>query len=263
MSNKHQELKFDDIESCRLPGRVEEILFALDQERPDRSQIHVLDLGCGRGAHVFKLRQIGYSTYGIDVDPNVVRNGQKLFNDHGLDHSSIIKLVCPGSVWPFEDGFFDLVFSDQVFEHVSDLNGVIAEISRVTKAGGVSFHRFPAQFIRVEPHVFVPFVHWLPKIVLIRAVWLDIFYDRLPLWNGQERLGRKKRIHEFVEYLNRKTYYRSIDRYLRLFVKAGFTAKLDRPTGPSDWNLLSASKQRIKSKYYSTFISAEIIAVRC
>lgn len=175
MSNKHQSLQISEVESCRLPSQVEEILRCLNQARANRKDISVLDLGCGRGAHVFKLRQSGYSAYGIDVDANVISNGKELLNNYGFNHASIINLVHPRSVWPFKDHYFDLVFSDQVLKHVADLDGVLAEVSRVTKCGGISFHRFPAQWIRVEPHVFVPIVHWLPKIKFFRAFWISLF----------------------------------------------------------------------------------------
>lgn len=262
MSNKHQHLQISDVESCRLPSQLEEILRDLDKARPNRSAIRVLDLGCGRGSHVFKLRQCGYSAYGIDVDSNVILNGKMLYDDHGFDHASIIKLVHPGSAWPFEDQFFDIVFSDQVLEHVANLNGILAEVSRVTKHRGFSFHRFPAQYIPVEPHVFVPFVHWLPKINFVRAFWLSLFYGRLPFWHGQEGMRRKQRIRQFIDYLDKKTYYKSLDSQLDLFAKVGFFATTIRSTTPCDGNALSIIKRRIKSAYYSAFISVEIYAVR-
>jgi ubiquinone/menaquinone biosynthesis C-methylase UbiE len=262
MSSKHQHLQILDVESCRLPRQVEEILRDLDQTRRNQMDIRVLDLGCGRGAHVFKLRQSGYSAYGIDVDSKVISNGEKLFNDYGFNHAGIIKLVHPGSVWPFEDHFFDLVFSDQVLEHVADLDGVLAEVSRVTKIGGISFHRFPAQHILVEPHVFVPFVHWLPKISSFRAFWISLFYRRLPFWHGQDGMSRMQRIRQFVEYLDQKTYYRRLGSVLGLFDKVGFLATAIRPCTSSDSNALTFIKRRIKSAYYSAFISAEVLAVR-
>lgn len=58
---------------------------------------------------------------------------------------------------PFEDATFDLVISDQVFEHVQDQVRVFQEIYRVTRPGGHGMHIIPARYAPIEGHIFVPF----------------------------------------------------------------------------------------------------------
>ena len=64
---------------------------------------------------------------------------------------------------PFDDGEFGFVFSNQVVEHVADLDDVVAEVARVTASGGLGLHDWPGKWRPVEPHYGAPFVHWLPK----------------------------------------------------------------------------------------------------
>jgi SAM-dependent methyltransferase len=58
---------------------------------------------------------------------------------------------------PFEDGTFDFVFSQQVFEHVTDYPGTLAELRRVLKPGGAGVHIFPSRWKPIESHIYVPF----------------------------------------------------------------------------------------------------------
>ncbi|MDP8222097.1 MAG: methyltransferase domain-containing protein [Candidatus Lernaella stagnicola] len=45
-----------------------------------------------------------------------------------------------GRQLPFADGVFDLIVSNSVLEHVSDMSGVLAELHRVTAPGGCAWH---------------------------------------------------------------------------------------------------------------------------
>jgi ubiquinone/menaquinone biosynthesis C-methylase UbiE len=64
---------------------------------------------------------------------------------------------------PFEDASFDAILSNQVLEHVPDIEVVARELARVLKPGGMSLHLFPHLGVWREPHTRVPFLHWLSK----------------------------------------------------------------------------------------------------
>ena len=63
---------------------------------------------------------------------------------------------------PFEDNTFDLVISDQVFEHVLDQVATFRELHRVMRLGGHALHVIPAKYRPIEGHTFVPFGNLLP-----------------------------------------------------------------------------------------------------
>lgn len=98
----------------------------------------VLDYGCGAGRVVALLREAGINAFGCDV-----------FYEGG-DYSDVIfpaakpyVLRMEGERIPFEDASFDVVLSNQVFEHVPNLDAALSEISRVLKPGGVALNLFP------------------------------------------------------------------------------------------------------------------------
>jgi len=106
----------------------------------------VLDFGCGDGVNVNKIIAAGYSNvYGYDVIDCI---------SSSVDRSRI--RIDSNGLLPFENGMFDLVLSDQVFEHVIDQKKAFSEILRVLKPGGAAIHIIPAKYQLIEPHLKVP-----------------------------------------------------------------------------------------------------------
>jgi SAM-dependent methyltransferase len=70
---------------------------------------------------------------------------------------------------PFEDGAFDVVFSNAVIEHVGgeeEQRRFVAESLRVARR---AFVTTPNRWFPVEVHTRLPIVHWLPETVAHRA----------------------------------------------------------------------------------------------
>ena len=106
----------------------------------------ILDFGCGEGNLVKAFQELGYDAYGIDV-----------IDCPNLDEAHYAKIGFDPYVIPFEDGFFDYVFSTSVFEHVLNTDESLREIYRVLKHGGISTHSLPSRYRVIEPHIKVPF----------------------------------------------------------------------------------------------------------
>ena len=106
----------------------------------------ILDFGCGEGHLVKAFQELGYDAYGIDIIDCTL-----------LDSEHYFKLGFDPYVIPFEDGFFDYVYSTSVFEHVFNTEESLREIYRVLKPGGVSTHSLPSRYRIIEPHIKVPF----------------------------------------------------------------------------------------------------------
>ncbi|MER8479340.1 class I SAM-dependent methyltransferase [Mesorhizobium sp. M1163] len=115
----------------------------------------VLDLGAGAGivacmdfrGHVARI-------CGVDLDPRVTENP---YLDEGL--------VTDGRAIPYPDETFDVVFSDNVLEHLPDPNTVFAEVFRVLKPGGRYMFKTPNKthyvplISKLTPHRFHSFVN--------------------------------------------------------------------------------------------------------
>jgi len=70
---------------------------------------------------------------------------------------------------PFEDGAFDVVFSNAVIEHVGGREEQEQFAREVVRVGQRAFVTTPNRWFPVEVHTRLPFVHWLPEAAAHRG----------------------------------------------------------------------------------------------
>lgn len=70
---------------------------------------------------------------------------------------------------PFEDGEFDIVFSNAVIEHVGSRERQRQLVSEALRVGRRVFLTTPNRRFPLEVHTRLPFVHWLPDSLAHRA----------------------------------------------------------------------------------------------
>lgn len=92
----------------------------------------ILEIGGGTGYQAKRLTEDGYAVDSIDI-PDSNYAGQHEFPVQPYDGKNI----------PFPESSFDVVFSSNVLEHVTDLPYLQAEMKRVLKPGGVCVHLMP------------------------------------------------------------------------------------------------------------------------
>jgi len=94
----------------------------------------VLDIGCGNGEHLLRLRAIGWRCQGVEFNEKAVA----ICRQHGLDvHHGDIESA------GFSSESFDFVTANHLIEHVPDPHALMDEIARVTKPGGAVLIRTP------------------------------------------------------------------------------------------------------------------------
>jgi len=122
----------------------------------------ILDFGCGVGASVGALLDLGFDAYGVDVVELWGSDFEQYWHQRDRPPESLrqrlFKVDAENYRLPFDDGTFDFSFSDQVLEHVFNYETVFAELARVAKPGSFSVHRFPGPNSPVEAHIDVPLV---------------------------------------------------------------------------------------------------------
>ncbi len=86
----------------------------------------VLDLGCGKGRFAAHLEADGAEVIGLDLSAAMLAAAPRLARVRG----SARRL-------PFAPATFDAVVAVEVFEHLADVVGVLGEVRRVLRPGGV------------------------------------------------------------------------------------------------------------------------------
>jgi SAM-dependent methyltransferase len=117
----------------------------------------VLDLGAGAGnMSQMNFRGLTGLICGVDLDPRVVENPL-------LDEGR----VADAKNLPYDGNRFDVVFSDNMLEHLDEPRRVFAEVARVLKPGGVFLFKTPNKWhyvpiiARLTPHGFHQYLNRL------------------------------------------------------------------------------------------------------
>lgn len=98
----------------------------------------LLDAGCGPGTDTLILGEIvgpTGSVVGVDYDPEMIALAQQKAEAAGVS-GWVSHQTADGFALPFEDGSFDAVRCERVFQHVLDPQRMLSELIRVTRAGG-------------------------------------------------------------------------------------------------------------------------------
>lgn len=178
-----------------------------------RPGARVLDYGCGAGTTVVAGRNAGLDIYGCEVfyEGGSYREDARRSGLLG----TVIRELRDGRI-DFPDATFDVVMSNQVLEHVEDLDLVVDEVARILTPGGLFLSLFPDDTVIREGHCGIPFVHWFHAGSKTR------YYYAL----GLRRLGfgyhiRDKSAQEwtanFMTWLDNYTFYRSRREIIRSF----------------------------------------------
>jgi len=94
----------------------------------------VLDVGCGTGVWLDRLKKhFGIRGIGVDISKSSLKTAVS-------KSSPELGFLCgDGPHLPFTEGYFDVVVSLDVLEHVEDQKGCLREMTRVLKPGGSFF----------------------------------------------------------------------------------------------------------------------------
>lgn len=140
--------------------------------------VKILDVGCGDGKLMGALVDVFNETtkgsieiYGFEVSEHGARLDPKAFraslvgrlksHDSRVAWEDRVAVVSQQEPWPFRGITFDVIISSQVVEHVHDVSKFAHEHARRLAADGVGIHGYPPMRTLVEPHVRIPFGHWL------------------------------------------------------------------------------------------------------
>lgn len=121
-----------------------------------RSDMQVLDMGAGAGiVSQMNFRGLTKKVCGVDPDTRVEQN---CFLDEGKQGI--------GEAIPYPDKSFDLVFADNVLEHLESPQKVFHEVARVLKPGGLFLGKTPNRR------------HYMPLVAQMTPFWFHRWVNR-------------------------------------------------------------------------------------
>src|SRR5947209_18967613 len=109
----------------------------------------VIDYGCGVGQAVTHGLACGLDIWGTDSYQGYYANWSDGIPSETRDR---IRAIDRGRA-DFPDGHFDVLFSNQVLEHVADPEAVIADMHRLLRPGGLFIAAFPVIETWYEGHI--------------------------------------------------------------------------------------------------------------
>ena len=115
-------------------GRRRMIARLLRAAAPARRPLRVLDVGCGTGANLPLLAELGWA---VGVEPSAVGLARCRAQGHDVVGGSAVAL-------PFPDQAFDVVTALDVIEHLDDDHAAAREAWRVLRPGGLFMVTVPA-----------------------------------------------------------------------------------------------------------------------
>ena len=127
---KHSREWYDEVERFRY--EVEPFIHSVAQFTRHRGK-RILEVGVGAGTDHLQWARAGCDCFGVDLTDAGIEMTKERLALYGL--ASTLQRV-DAETLPFDDGFFDLVYSWGVIHHSARPERILAEIRRVLRPGG-------------------------------------------------------------------------------------------------------------------------------
>ena len=209
-------------------------------------KMRILEIGGGNGLQASKIEKWGCSVNSIDL---ASRENKSIYFD-----------VCDydGVNLPFEDNIFDIIFSSNVLEHVTNIDKILIESRRVLKHDGVAIHIMPTPAWR-----FWTIVSYYPYLIggaIIRMITLSNFINNLSLKKVSLALPPP---HGAFSSAFHELYYYSSRYWIKIFTKNGFQVSEFQDNGVfcSGYAIFANLKITMRKRLAKIFGSSGIIYI--
>lgn len=152
----------------------------------------VLEIGCGSGIIASEISKIVKRVTAIDITDKTIKSAMQSQNISG---SSFQYITGDATKMPFADNSFDIIVSNQVFEHVTKQGKLINDMHRVLRPSGICYIATGNKWWPIEPHTKLLFLSYLPRIIANKYVSiakLDEYDISLPsYWRWKRILSNR------------------------------------------------------------------------
>jgi SAM-dependent methyltransferase len=185
----------------------------------------VLDVGSAYGGFLVAAAHAGArGLVGLDVDPKLLDLARLLLADHQVEAQLEVADITDTTL-PDRLGTFDIVFCNDVLEHVQDLDSTARNLAGLLKTKGRLFLEIPngmaIPYIESDGHYKLPGITLLDHAEAER--WFRAFYED--------------------QYGYNTWFYAPVDYYLALFSRTGVTLRLLNAP-PADQEAVALLAQR-------------------
>ena len=115
---------------------------------PDGEKL--LDIGCGGGSFIFKVKDKFKEIHGVDIASNRINAAVRIKEENYKQANISFQVADFDLGLPFEDGYFDVITGIATFAYTYNPYFAIQDIKRILKKGGI---------LILE----VPNIAWLPR----------------------------------------------------------------------------------------------------
>lgn len=140
----------------------------------------VLDVGCGLGGNLAYFHERGADIVtGIDISHEQIGCTRSMFEElypHYMKRTRFV--TTDASHMPFPDNSFDVLVSNDTFEHIENLVGTLEECLRVLRPGGHLYAYFPPFYAPWGAHM----INW------IQVPWCQVFFSEKTILNVARQL---------------------------------------------------------------------------
>ena len=209
--NEHADWWIDGFTDGADPEYEEQIIPLVCRELEAATAL--LDVGCGEGqlARAVKGRNPSMRVVGVDPTPRQIEVAEE--RGGGVEYR-----VASADALPFETASFDAVLACLVFEHIDNLEGAVAEVTRVLKPGGI--------FLFLLNH---------PLLQTPNSGWIDdqILDPPEQYWRIGAYLEEAVSFEEVEPGIKVRFVHRPLGRYVNALAESGLTIeKMHEPAPP-------------------------------
>jgi SAM-dependent methyltransferase len=168
LTDELRKLLINNIQASKL-----RVLYGyIDQLTGGDKSVRILDYGCGGGQMVTYLRVLGYKNIsGVDINSEDRMSSMNSLHKR-MGFTKKVFFSYNSNTLPFDDLSYDLIISQQVLEHVHNVEQYFFECNRVLGNDGKMLFDFPHRLVPFDTHTRMWFVHYFPSMIR------NIFYDK-------------------------------------------------------------------------------------
>lgn len=121
--------------------RRQQAVLRLVSERAGKSNLRILELGCGTGATLVAVGEFGHTMVGVDISTGMLSKTKDRIRNQ--QNKNLFCCQADIEILPFQSNSFDLLMCIGVLQYLESFNSCVSEISRVLKDRGTAVVTLP------------------------------------------------------------------------------------------------------------------------